>query len=74
MQSDSGRIDADRKFISVGVAIVLTIYIHVCIFLKRMVCTYHSVYQPGEPGNLRDVFKPGILMEISGNCKNSLEK
>ena len=35
---------------------------------------HHSVYQPGEPGNLREFFKPGILREISGNFKNSLEK
>ena len=37
----------------------------------------HGVYQPGkpgEPGNLREFFKPGILREISGNFKNSLEK
>ena len=37
----------------------------------------HGVYQPvkpGEPGNLREFFNPGILREISGNFKNSLEK
>ena len=34
----------------------------------------HGVYQPGKPGNLREFFKPGILREISGNFKNSLEK
>ena len=38
---------------------------------------YHSVYQPGkpgEPGNLREFCKPGNLREISGNFESFLEK